>query len=81
MALQAKIINGSAKNKDSEIQAGLTHILSEGTIPTAGTDNLEVTSTELKAGRCLIEVTRTNTTPNETFLVLVTNPSDLAISL
>lgn len=83
MALRAKLLNGinnTPTNNDSEIQAWLSHILAPGIMPTAWTDDLEVTATELKAGRCLIAVTRTNVTPNETYLVLISNPTALSIS-
>ncbi|MDD3302287.1 MAG: tail fiber protein [Candidatus Gracilibacteria bacterium] len=84
MAIICKLINattGGVLNKDSDIQALATTILNEGVIDDATTGNLKVTAGQVASGRCFIEVTRTNTSPEETFLLYVWNQQNEAVTI
>lgn len=79
MAITCKLINavtGWVLNKDSDIQAPLNLLLTEGVINDADTSNFEVTAGQVWSGKCFIEVTRTNTSPEEKWLAYVWNQSD-----
>jgi hypothetical protein len=79
MALTAKLINTISwwvLNKDSEIGAWNYVILNSWIIDDPNTDNFEVTSWNIASWRCFIDVKRTNSIPEERFLVYVTNEQD-----
>ncbi len=84
MAIICKLINATTwwvLNKDSDIQALATTILNEWVIDDATTWNLKVTAWQVASGRCFIEVTRTNTSPEETFLLYVWNQQNEAVTI
>lgn len=84
MAIICKLINATTwwvLNKDSDIQALAHTIMNEWVIADADTSDFEVTAWQVWSGRALIEVTRTNTTPEEKFMLYVWNQQDEAKTL
>jgi len=84
MATLCKLINATTwwvLNKDSDIQILATSIINAWVIADAWTWNLEVTAWQVASWKCFISVTRTNTTPTETFLVYVWNQQNEAITI
>jgi hypothetical protein len=84
MAIICKLINATTwwvLNKDSDIQALAHTIMNEWVIADADTSDFEVTAWQVWSWRALIEVTRTNTTPNEKFMLYVWNQQDEAKTL
>lgn len=84
MAIICKLINATTwwvLNKDSDIQALAHTIMNEWVIADADTSDFEVTAWQVWSWRALIEVTRTNTTPNEKFMIYVWNQQDEAKTL
>lgn len=84
MAIICKLINATTwwvLNKDSDIQALATHIMNEWVIDDSDTSNFEVTAWQVWSWKAFIEVTRTNTSPDEKYLVYVWNQQDEAKTL
>jgi hypothetical protein len=84
MAIICKLINATTwwvLNKDSDIQALAHTIMNEWVIADADTSDFEVTAWQVWSWRALIEVSRTNTTPNEKFMLYVWNQQDEAKTL
>lgn len=84
MAILCKLINATSwwvLNKDSDVQAMATAILNQWVINDATTWNLAVTAWQVASGKCFIEVTRTNTSPNEKWLLYVWNQSNTDITI
>jgi hypothetical protein len=84
MAILCKLINATSwwvLNKDSDVQAMATALLNQWVINDADTWNLAVTAWQVASGKCFIEVTRTNTSPNEKWLLYVWNQQDEAKTL
>lgn len=84
MAIICKLINATTwwvLNKDSDIQALTTHIMNEWVISDTDTGDFEVTAWQVASWRAFIEVTRTNTSPEEKFMVYVWNQQDEAKTL
>lgn len=84
MAIICKLINATTwwvLNKDSDIQALAHTIMNEWVIADADTSDFEVTAWQVWSWRALIEVTRTNTSPNEKFMLYVWNQQDEAKTL
>ncbi len=69
--IRTGVLNGGANlNHDYMFNKALSHILSEGVLFSSGGE-LEVTTNQVASGAAFVEVVRTTTTPNETFLVPV----------